>query len=98
MLCSRCDSRGRHLPVVDGDGIEELAAELGEQPDRRDGLLHASPAAAGPVEHCPHQRQAGAFAGQSADDLHPPAGLTEGAFDEVGVPDAGMVLGTGKRR
>src|SRR6266566_1704053 len=26
--------------------------------------------------------------GEPANDLHPAAGLTEGAFDEVGVPDA----------
>ncbi len=57
-----------------------------------DGLLYASPSTAGPVEHGPHERQAGAFAGEPADDLHPPAGLAEGAFDEVGVPDAAMVL------
>ena len=32
------------------------------------------------------------FAGQPADHLHPAAGLAEGAFDEVGVPDPAVVL------
>ncbi len=51
-----------------------------------------APAAGGAVEHGPHQAEAAGLAGQPADDLHPPAGLAEGAFDEVGVPDPLMVL------
>jgi hypothetical protein len=43
------------------------------------------PAVAGLVQHRPYQRQAGPLAGEAADDLHPPAGLAEGALDEVGV-------------
>lgn len=92
MLRSRCDALGDHLLVDDGDRIEQLAAELGEQPDGRDGLLHATPAAAGVVEHRPHQRKARALAGEAADDLDPPTCLTEGPLDEVGVPDAAPVL------
>ena len=65
-----------------GSPVEVRAAELGEEADRGNGLVDASPAAAGPVEHGPHQRQAGPFAGESADDLHSAAGLAEGAFDQ----------------
>ena len=75
------------------DWIEQLPAQLGQQSDGRDRLLHAPPATAGPVEHRPHQAQAGPLAGEPADDLYPTAGLAEGALDEVGVADAGMVLG-----
>ncbi len=53
----------------------------------------AAPAAGGPVQHGPHQGQAAGLAGEPADDLDPAAGLTEGALDEVGVPDAVVVLG-----
>src|SRR5207247_9251509 len=96
MLRSRCDGFGDHpLVVVDGDRVEQLPAELCEQADGGNGLLHARPAAAGPGEHRPHQRQAGPFAGEEADDLHPPAGLAEGARDAVGGPDAAVVFGRG---
>jgi hypothetical protein len=43
-------------------------------------------------KHGPDEVEAGRFAGQSADDLDAAAGLAEGAFDEVGVPDAAVVL------
>lgn len=56
-------------------------------------LLDSSPATAGPVEHGPHQRQAGPLAGESADHLHSAACLAEGALYEVGVPDAAVVFG-----
>ena len=59
-----------------------------EQPGAGRGHRHAAPAAGGAVEYGPHEVQAARFAGQPADHLHPPAGLTEGAFDEVGVPDS----------
>src|SRR5437016_2428963 len=94
ILGSLCDSFGDHiLNVVDGYRAEEFTAELGEQADRGDGLLHAAPTTAGPVEHCPDQRQAGPLAGESADHLDSAACLAEGALDEVGVPDATVVLG-----
>jgi hypothetical protein len=64
-----------------GGGWVELAAEFLEFVDGGGGHGDASPAAAGPVEHGPDQVQAGAFAGEPADDLDPPAGLTEGALD-----------------
>jgi len=86
MLRSRCDSFGDHpLVVVDGDRVEQLPAKLCEQADGGNGLLHAPPAVAGPVQHRPYQRQAGPLAGEAADDLHPLAGLAEGALDEFGV-------------
>src|SRR5438094_4836818 len=97
MLRGGCDSFGEHVVVVDEDVVEQLTAEFGEEADRGNGLVDASPAAAGSVEHGPHQRQAGPFAGESADDLHSAAGLTEGALYEVGVPDAAVGLG-GERR
>jgi hypothetical protein len=92
MLRSRRDS------LVDGVllndvGVEQLAAKLGKQADGAEGLLHAPPAPAGPVEHRPHQAQAAALPGEPTDDLDPSAGLAEGALDEVGVPDAVVVLG-----
>src|SRR5215216_4719042 len=50
-----------------------------------------------PRQHRPHQRQAGALAGQPADHLGAPAGLPEGPLDQVGVTDAVPVL-AGERR
>src|ERR671911_925957 len=88
MLRSCCDGLGGRLLVrFDWGWIDEFSAELGEAADGGDGLLHASPAAAGPVEYRPHQRQARAFAGEPADDLHSPAGLAEGARGEDGAGD-----------
>ena len=43
----------------------------------------------------PDERQAGALTGEAADHLDPPAGLAEGALDEIGVPDAVPVLSRG---
>ena len=55
-------------------------------------MVTPAPAPAGPIEHGPDQAQAGAFAGEPADDLDPSAGLAEGALDEVGVTDPLVVL------
>src|SRR5438552_12835516 len=38
-------------------------------------------------------RQDASPVGRPADDLDPSAGLAEGAFDEVGVPDTAVMLG-----
>jgi hypothetical protein len=90
MLRGGCDGLGDHLRR---DGrVDQLAAQVLQQA-QCGGHGQAAPAAAGPVEHGPHQRQARALAGEPADDLHPSAGLTEGALDEVRVPDALPVLG-----
>jgi hypothetical protein len=46
----------------------------------------------GAVQHGPDQREAAGLAGQAADDFGAAAGLAEGPLDEVGVPDAMLVL------
>ena len=56
----------------DGHGwFEELAAQIGEESRGGGGVLHATPALRGPVEHRPHEAQAAALAGEPADDLDP---------------------------
>ena len=52
--------------VDDGDGGEQLPADLGQEADGGDRLLDAPPPPAGPVEHRPHEREAGPFAGEPA--------------------------------
>src|ERR671919_767286 len=61
--------------------------------DGRRGHDHAAPAAAGAVQHGPHQAGGAALAGGAPDALAPPAGLAEGALDEVGVTDTRPVPG-----
>ena len=72
--------------------LEQRAAQVLEQPQTDGGHGVPAPAGRGPVEHRSHQGQAGVLAGQPADGLDSAAGLTEGPFDEVGVPDPGPVL------
>ena len=72
--------------------FQQLAAQVLEQPDGLRCLGDTAPAPAGPVQHRPHQRQAAGLAREAADHLHPPAGLAEGALDEVGVTDPLPVL------
>jgi hypothetical protein len=55
-----------------------------EEPDSGWGLGDAAPAAAGAVKYRPDQAQAGALAGQPADDLGASTGLAEGPLDQVG--------------
>src|SRR6266568_2375417 len=76
-----------------GRGLEQGAAQVLQQAQAGGGHGQAAPAAGGPVEHGPHQGEAAGLAGQAPDDLDPAAGLAEGAFDEVGVPDAVVVPG-----
>jgi hypothetical protein len=45
------------------------------------------------VEHGPRDADAAGFAGEAADNLCAAADFAEGAFDEVGVSDAVMMLG-----
>jgi hypothetical protein len=73
--------------------VEELAAEVLEQAQPFGGHGEAGPAAAGPVQHRPDQRQAGGLAGQPADHLGSPSGLPEGPLDQVAVADPSPVLG-----
>ncbi len=73
--------------------LEQRPAQVLQQAQAVGGHGQAAPAAGGPVQHGPHQGQAAGLAGEPADDLDPAAGLTEGALDEVGVPDAVVVLG-----
>ena len=75
--------------------VEELAAEILKQADGGRGVDQTPPAAAGPVQHRPHQREAGPLAGEAADHLGPPAGLPEGPLEQVGVADPLPVLGLG---
>ena len=95
------DSFGLIVGLVGGDGawpqlagwFEQRAAQVLQQPQAVGGHGQAAPAAGGPVEHGPDQGEAAGLAGEPADDLDPAAGLAEGALDEVGVPDALVVLG-----
>ena len=73
----------------------KLAAQLLQQPHRSGSHDHPTPATRGPVQHRPHQRQAGPLARQPADHLDAAAGLPEGPLDQIGVADPGPVL-TGK--
>src|SRR5215217_8083672 len=90
MLRGSGDGLVDHLFV--GRWVQELAAQVLQQAQRSGGHGEAAPAAAGPVQHRPHQRQARALAGEPADDLGAPAGLAEGPLDQVGVADALPVL------
>lgn len=86
--------------LAGGDGAwTELAgrfdqgtAQVLEQTEAIAGHGQAAPAAGGPVEDGPDQGEAGGLAGQAADDLGAAAGLAEGPLDEVGMPDAVVVL------
>ena len=69
-----------------GRWVEELAAQVLQQSQALGGHGEPAPAAGGPVEDGPHQRQAAGLAGQPADHLGPAAGFAEGALDEVGMP------------
>ncbi len=89
--------RGRLVDVTGvsadlGRRVEDLAAQVLQQPGSGGGDGEAAPAAGGPVENRPHETDAAGLAGQPADDLGAAAGLAEGAFDEVGVADARPVL------
>ena len=87
-FCSACRVWLRQL----GRWVVQRSAQVGQQPQSGRGHGEPAPSGRGAIEHCPHQRQAGVLAWQPADDLHPPARFPEGAFDEVGVPDAVAVL------
>jgi hypothetical protein len=76
-----------------GRWVQELAAQVLQQAQRSGVMVSPRQPAAGPVKHGPDQRQAGALAGKPADDLHAPAGLAEGALDEVRVTDPVPVVG-----
>src|SRR6266852_1445793 len=90
ILCGGCD--GFVGQVLDGR-VEELAADVLEEPQALGGHGEASPSSAGPVEDGPGEGDAGGFAGKAADHLDAPAGLAEGPLDEVGVADPAPVLG-----
>src|SRR5207248_10177479 len=72
--------------------IEELTAQVVQQPQPGVGGVHPAPSSAGAVQDGPDEVEAAGFAGEPADDLDPAAGFAEGALDEVGVPDALVVL------
>jgi len=72
--------------------VEELTAQVVQQPQPGVGGVHAAPSSAGAVQDGPDEVEAAGFAGEPADDLDPPAGFAEGALDEVGVPDPLVVL------
>src|ERR1035438_9893911 len=72
--------------------FHELTAEIDEGSGGGRCVLHSSPAPGRPIEDGPDQGETAPFSGQSSDDLYPPAGLPEGALDEVGVADALPVL------
>src|SRR5260221_12272897 len=76
-----------------GGGIEQRPAQVLELAQPGGGHGEAAPAAGGAVEHGPDQGEAAGLAGEPADDLDPAAGLAERSLDEVGVPDAVVVLG-----
>ena len=44
------------------------------------------------VEYGPYEGETACLAGEPTDDFHASSGLTEAAFDEVGVPDPFPVL------
>src|SRR5579863_10105889 len=72
--------------------FEQRAAEILQVTQAVAGHGQAAPAAGGAVEDCPHEGEAARLAGEPANDLGAAAGLAEGPLDEVGVPDAVVVL------
>jgi hypothetical protein len=68
-------------PADGGGRVEELAAQVVQQPQPGVGGVHAAPAAAGTVQDSPDEVEAARLAGEAADDLDPAAGLAEGALD-----------------
>src|SRR5512140_1662297 len=76
-----------------GGRVEELAAQVVQQAQAGVGGVHAAPSSAGAVQDGPDEVEAAGLAGEPADDLDPAAGLAEGPFDEIGVPDPLVVLG-----
>src|SRR5712691_12979823 len=86
-------SRGHAAWPQLGGWIEQRATQVLELAQPGGGHGEAAPAAGGPVEDGPDQGEAAGLAGEPADDLDPAAGLAEGSLDEVGVPDAVVVLG-----
>src|SRR5215468_11572594 len=84
----RCDGA---WPQLTG-WFEQRAAQVLQEPQAIWGHGQAAPAAGGPVEHGPDQGEAAGLAGQPADDLDAAAGLAEGSLDEVGMPDALVVV------
>ncbi len=79
--------------VERGGRVEQGSAQVVQEAEPGGGHGESAPTAGGPIEHGPHEGQAAGLAGQPADDLGAAAGLAEGALDEVGVPDPGVVLG-----
>jgi hypothetical protein len=82
-----CERTWRAGPWPGRWRAEQLLAEILELPGGRWGVGESAPAATGAVQHCPDQAQAGAFAGELAADLGPPAGLAEGPLEQVGRPN-----------
>jgi hypothetical protein len=66
-------------------GVEQRPAQLLEQAHAGRGHHHPAPAAAGMVQHCPHQREPPVLAGQPADHLDPTAGLPKVGSIRLGV-------------
>jgi hypothetical protein len=69
------------------------AAQVLQQAHAVGGHGKPAPAAGRPVQDAPHEGEAAGLAGEAADDLDSPAGLSERSFDEVGVADAVVMLG-----
>src|SRR5438105_8307374 len=101
ILGDGCDSFWLIILRVAGNGawpqlagwFEQRAAQVLQQAQAVGGHGQPAPAAGGPVEDGPYEGEATGLAGEPADDLDSPAGLSERSFDEVGVADAVVVLG-----
>src|SRR5215475_7184734 len=99
-LCSGSDSFWLIIGLGRCDGawpqltgwFEQRATQVLQEPQAIWGHGQAASAAGGPVEHGPDQGEAAGLAGQPADDLDAAAGLAEGSLDEVGMPDALVVV------
>src|SRR6266516_3239309 len=75
----RCDGAWPQLP----GWFEQRAAQVLQLRQPVGGHGEAAPAGRGPVQDGPHEGEAAGLAGEPADDLDSPAGLAEGALDEV---------------
>jgi len=73
--------------------LEELAAQILELAERFGCHRTAAPTRGCPLEDRPDEREAALLAGKSTDHLQTTSGLPEGALEQVGVPDAAVVLG-----
>ena len=96
MLGDLCNAVGGGLFLgLRGDRsrwFQEVLTHEGELADASRRDAHPVPVLRRAVEHRPEQRETAALARESSDDLDATSCLAECALDEIGMPDALVVL------